>query len=299
MSGGVGWLGTGKMGTALAARLLEAGHQVSVWNRTASKTGPLVRRGADAVTQPRDLATCRIVFTTVGGDTDLEQVVTGHNGILAGATRPAIIVDCSTVSAEASATVRAAAAEAGVAFLAAPVSGNPGVVTSGGACIVASGPSAAYDEAKPLLDCLAGTVVPAGPGEGARVVKLAHNLYLGVMAQALAEVTSLAEHAGVRRADFLEFLGGTVLGSRWISARAGALATRDYTPTFTLDMLRKDLSLGTSAAGALGVPLPLAAAVEQLAAMASGQGHGDQDLLALAELQPAPQISEGVHHEHP
>ncbi|MCG2622964.1 NAD(P)-dependent oxidoreductase [Arthrobacter sp. I2-34] len=292
----IGWIGTGRMGTALASRLLDAGHTLAVWNRTPAKAEPLVERGAERVEKPSDLAACRIVFTTVGADQDLEQVVTGPGGLLAGEDRPDIVVDCSTVSAEASAAVRRAVEGSGSAFLAAPVSGNPGVVTAGGACIVASGPAAAYAAVHPLLQELAGTVVAAGEAEGARLVKLAHNLYLGIMAQALVEVTSLAEHGGVRREDFLEFLGNTVLGSGWIRARAASLAAKDFTPTFTLDMMRKDLALGTGAARELGVPLPLAAAVEQLAAIAGGQGHGDEDMLALAALQPGTTTTEGADH---
>ncbi|EMY35993.1 6-phosphogluconate dehydrogenase [Arthrobacter crystallopoietes BAB-32] len=292
----IGWIGTGKMGTALASRLLDAGHPLAVWNRTPAKAEPLVEQGAERVDKPSDLAGCPIVFTTVGGDKDLQDVITGPGGLLAGDARPGIVVDCSTVSAEASASVRQSVADSGAAFLAAPVSGNPNVVAAGGACIVASGPAEAYGKVRPLLQELAGTVVPAGEEEGARLVKLCHNLYLGIMAQALVEVTSLAEHGGVRREDFLEFLGGTVLGSGWIRARAASLAANDFTPTFTLDMLRKDLSLGTGAARELGVPLPLAGAVEQLAAIAAGQGHGDEDMLALAALQPPTTTTEGADH---
>ena len=124
----------------MAGRLVDAGEQVRVWNRTRSKTEPLVARGATVVETIADLGRCGVVFVMVSTPADLEQVVTGEHGLLAGASKPAIIVDCSTVSSETSAKVRAAAAAAGVAFLAAPVSGNPHVVAEGGACIVASGP---------------------------------------------------------------------------------------------------------------------------------------------------------------
>ena len=121
----LGWLGTGRMGAALAGRLIEAGERVTVWNRTAAKTAPLVCRGARAVERIADLGSCDIVFATVSSSRDLEEVVVA---LLAGTSRPELIVDCSTVSSAASARVRAMADEAGVDFLAAPVSGNPHVV---------------------------------------------------------------------------------------------------------------------------------------------------------------------------
>ncbi|WP_028266946.1 NAD(P)-dependent oxidoreductase [Arthrobacter sp. MA-N2] len=288
----VGWLGTGKMGTALASRLLNAGHALRVWNRTPAKTIALRDRGAEAVEKVSDLGACQVVFVTVAGDADLEQVVCGPGGLLAGDRLPGIIVDCSTVSAQASAAVRAAAASAGVAFIAAPVSGNPEVVAAGNACIVASGPKDAYDRIRALLDAMAATVVPAGEGEGSRLVKLCHNLYLGIMGQALVEVTSLAENGGVRPQDFLTFLGGTVLGSPWLELRGPALAEQDWTATFTLELLRKDLSLGLAAARELNVPMPLAANVEQLATAAIALGYGASDMLALASLQPGNKATE-------
>jgi len=149
---GLGWLGTGRMGAALAGRLIEAGQRVTVWNRTPAKTAPLVDRGARAVAQIADLGACDIVFVTVSGPRDLEEVAAG---LLGGERAPGIVVDCSTVSMAASGRVRAALEVAGVGFLAAPVSGNPHVVAEGGACIVASGPAEVFQRVKPYLDAMA------------------------------------------------------------------------------------------------------------------------------------------------
>lgn len=286
-----GWLGTGKMGTALAHRLLDAGTELAVWNRTASKTAPLTERGARLVDAPAELCAQQAVFITVGGDTDLIEVLSGENGLLDADQAPQVIIDCSTVSPETSAQARELATAAGSNFIAAPISGNPSVVEAGNAAVVASGPRDVFDTVLPLLDILAGTVTWVGAAEHARLVKICHNLYLGMLAEALVEVTSLAEHSGVDRAAFLDFLSSSVLGSPWISVRAEALAQRDLAPTFTLDMLRKDLDLGLDAAGRLGVPLPSAAIVEQLATVTAGLGHGSADMLALTQLQP-----KGHHH---
>jgi 3-hydroxyisobutyrate dehydrogenase-like beta-hydroxyacid dehydrogenase len=238
----IGWLGTGRMGAAMAARLIDAGEDVTVWNRTTSKTGPLVTMGARAVERIADLSGCDVVFVMVSTPGDLEEVVCGQHGLLSGYRTgadpsgadlsgadlarvprgPGTIVDCSTVSVETSARVRTAVNAAGADFLAAPVSGNPHVVAEGGCCIVASGPAAVFERVRPCLEEIAKIAVHAGEGEQSRLVKLCHNLYLGMMVQALAEVTSLAEKGGTDRAAFLEFLGGTVVASDWVRKRTDA-----------------------------------------------------------------------------
>jgi 3-hydroxyisobutyrate dehydrogenase-like beta-hydroxyacid dehydrogenase len=285
MSTDLGWLGTGRMGAALARRLIEAGEQVTVWNRTRAKTEPLAAGGARVADRITGLGGCDIVFVMVSGPRDLAEVVTGEHGLLRGERRPGVIVDCSTVSGDASAQARAAADAAGVAFLAAPVSGNPHMVAEGGACIVASGPLEAFQRVRPYLEQMAKVAVYAGDGEQSRLVKLCHNLYLGMMVQALVEVTSLAEKGGTDRAAFLEFLGGTVLGSDWVRKRAGDLVSRDWTPTFTTELLRKDFDLGLDAARSLEVPMPVAATVYQLIQSAIGIGLRDEDFLSLYDQQ--------------
>jgi 3-hydroxyisobutyrate dehydrogenase-like beta-hydroxyacid dehydrogenase len=281
----LGWLGTGRMGAAMARRLVDAGEQVSVWNRTRSKTEPLLAKGATVVERIADLGRCQIVFVTVSTPADLEQVVTGEHGLLAGSSKPATIVDCSTVSIETSAKVRAAATAAGVAFLAAPVSGNPHVVAEGGACIVASGPIESFRQVKPYLDEIAKVAVHAGEQEQSRLVKLCHNLYLGMMVQALVEVTSLAEKGGTDRAAFLEFLNGTVLASDWVRKRTPDLVKQDWTPKFTTEGLRKDFDLGLGLARSLEVPMPVGSATYQLIQSAIGIGLREEDFLSLYEQQ--------------
>jgi 3-hydroxyisobutyrate dehydrogenase-like beta-hydroxyacid dehydrogenase len=278
----LGWLGTGRMGAALAGRLIDAGQRVTVWNRTPAKTGALVARGARAVDRITGLGGCDVVFVTVSGPRDLEEVVAE---LLGGQSRPGVIVDCSTVSTAASARVRASAEAAGVGFLAAPVSGNPHVVAEGGACIVASGPVEVFERARPYLDAMTKVAVYAGADEQSRLVKLCHNLYLGMMVQALVEVTSLAEKGGTDRAAFLEFLGGTVVASDWVRKRTGDLVQRDWTPTFTMELLRKDFDLGLDAARSLEVPMPVAASVYQLIQSAIGTGLRDKDFLSLYDQQ--------------
>jgi 3-hydroxyisobutyrate dehydrogenase-like beta-hydroxyacid dehydrogenase len=275
------------MGTVMAARLLAATGELTVWNRTGSKCAPLVQQGARQVDALTDLAGCDVVFTCVTRSEDLLEVTCGAGGLLAGERTPRIVVDCSTVSAEASATVRAEAADRGVRYLAAPISGNPDMVREGAAALAVSGPAEVVEELTVALHAIAPTVVPVGDGEEARLVKICHNLLLGVITQALAEVTSLAEKAGVSSDAFLSFLDASVLGSPWLHHKGRAIAARDYTPTFSSRNLRKDFDIGMAAARGLEVPMSITASTQQLLQTAIGRGLGDLDYVALYDLQAA------------
>ena len=277
----VGWIGTGRMGFQLATRLLEAGYDVAAWNRTRAKAEPLAEKGATIVDSPASLAGRDIVFVMVSADADLEAVVLGEGGLLTGDAAPKVIADSSTVSPEASARIRAAAAAQGSDFLAAPVSGNPKVIAAGKLTVAVSGPRDAYELAEPLLRTFGRGVTYVGEDEQARLVKIAHNVFLGVVYQSLAEITVLAERGGVSRAAFLEFLNDSVLGSAFSKYKSPALVNLDFHPTFTNVLLRKDMQLGLSAGKELGVPMPLAAATDMLIAQAIGAGLTAEDFATL------------------
>jgi 3-hydroxyisobutyrate dehydrogenase len=282
----LGWAGTGRMGYALATRLLEAGCDVAVYNRTRAKAEPLAELGATVVDVPADLADREIVFTMVAGPEDFKAVVLGESGLLSRAdTAPAVVVDSSTVSPEASAAVRAETDARGVALLAAPVSGNPSVVDAGKLTVVVSGPSEAWESARPYLELFGAGATYVGDGDVARLVKICHNLMLGVVAQSLAEVTVLAEKGGVSRAAFLEFLNKSVMGSMFTRYKTPAIVNLDFTPTFTPALLYKDFHLGFEAAEEHGVPMPVAAAAQQAVQALMGFGYEDIDFMALLELQ--------------
>jgi len=269
------------MGYQLALRLLAAGYDVAAWNRTRAKAEPLAEFGAEIAASPAALAVREIVFIMVSADKDLEAVIDGPGGLLTSSGRPKLVVDSSTVSAEASARVRARVEADGVQFLAAPVSGNPKVITAGKLTVAASGPRSAFDAAQPLLATWGRGVSYVGEGETARLVKIAHNVFLGVVIQSLAEITVLVERGGVSRAAFLEFLNASVLGSAFTRYKSPALVNLDFHPTFTNVLLRKDLQLGLSAGKDLGVPMPLAAAADMMVAQAIGAGYTEEDFATL------------------
>lgn len=278
----IGWIGIGRMGFALAARLLDAGHDVAVYNRTRAKADPLGDRGAKIVDAPADLADRDVVFIMVSAPRDLADVTTGEGGLLTHPdAAPGIIVDSSTVSTQASAELRAEAARRGTHLLAAPVSGNPKVVRSGKLTLAVSGPRESFDEVEPLLRLLGRGVTYVGEDEVARLVKICHNVFLGVVIQSLSEITLLAERGGTSRAAFLEFLNDSVMGSTFTRYKSPALVNLDFAPTFTMPLLSKDFDLGLAAAHDLEVPMPLAAAAAQLVASAVGAGHRDVDFAAL------------------
>ncbi len=281
----LGWVGLGRMGQALASRLVEAGHDVTVYNRTRSKAEPLTALGAGIAEAPADLADRDIVFTMVGGSADVAEVVTGPQGLLSRSdVAPGLIIDSTTIAPAAAAEVRAAAHARGTAMLAAPVSGNPKVVESGRLTIVASGPEEAWVRAKPYLELLGRSVTYVGEGDRARLVKICHNLMLGVVAQCLAEITVLAEKGGVSRADFLEFLNDSVMGSTFTRYKSPAYVNLDFTPTFTPALLLKDFHLGFEAARELEVSMPVAAATEQIVQGLVGLKGNEVDFAALIEL---------------
>jgi 3-hydroxyisobutyrate dehydrogenase len=262
--GQVGWIGTGRMGYPMAERLLRAGYPVHVWNRTRSKAEPLAGLGAAIRDAPADLAAVDILLTMVSTGQDLEQVLFGAGGAAAGGTVPRIVVDCSSIGVDQGEAIRARLAELGAAMIAAPVSGNAKCVRAGKLSAVCSGPEAAFRETRPLIEAFAPRgVAYVGEGELARFCKIAHNVLLGVVSQNLAEITILAEKAGVPRHAFLAFVNASVMGSIFTRYKAHALVNLDWTPTFTAGLLRKDLDLGLQAARALDVPMPLAAATRE------------------------------------
>ena len=284
----VGWIGTGRMGAAMAARLARAGVDLTAWNRTRAKAEPLAELGCAIADHIADLRDRDVVFTMVSTPDDLEQVLVGEGGLLADPEHvPSAVVDCSTVSTESSEAMREACSQRGVSFLAAPVSGNGKVVAAGGLSLVVSGPEETYQRVAPLLRHVGKSVTYVGDGDTARLVKICHNLFLGVVTQSLAEITVLAERGGVPRAAFLEFLNNSVMGSVFTRYKSPAFVKLDYTPTFTPILLRKDFDLGLAAARELDVPMPVASITAQLVQAAVSSGRVTEDFAILLDLQAA------------
>jgi 3-hydroxyisobutyrate dehydrogenase-like beta-hydroxyacid dehydrogenase len=279
----IGWIGIGRMGYAMAQRLAKAGADITVWNRTRAKAEPLRASGAKVAEHLTDLAACDIVFVMVSAWKDVEAVIMGPAGLLSGApaAKPQLIVECSSISVDGSAQLRQMLEQRGIALLAAPVSGNAKVIKAGRLSFVCSGPRDAYDAALPLLRMIAPAASYVGEGELARIVKICHNVFLGVVIQSLAEITVLAQKAGVPRAAFLEFINQSVMGSTFSRYKTPALVNLDFHVTFTPKLLRKDMDLGLDAARTFEVPMPLASITRDLIQSLIGNGLDDEDFAKL------------------
>jgi 3-hydroxyisobutyrate dehydrogenase-like beta-hydroxyacid dehydrogenase len=281
----IGWIGTGRMGFAMAKRLLESGADLAVYNRTRAKAEPLAEFGASIVERPADLADRDIVFTMVSGPADLLEVICGSDGLLSGTSTPQLLIDCSSVSEEGSNEVRKAMAKRGAAMLSSPVSGNAKVVSAGKLTLVTSGPAESFAMAEPYLQALGTGVTYVGEGELARMVKICHNVLLGVVTQCLAEITVLAEKGGVPRHALLEFINNSVMGSMFTRYKSPAFVNLDWTPTFTPPLLLKDLDLGLAAGHELGVPMNVTKATRKLVNRLIKAGDTECDFGILLEQQ--------------
>ncbi len=277
-SPGVGWIGTGRMGVEMAARLAKGGADVLAWNRTRAKAEPLAKYGAKVADRVADLAARDIVFCMVSAWKDVKQVM---GELLAGKSQPRLVIECSSISLEGSAELREMLAKRGIDYLAAPVSGNAKVIKAGKLSFVCSGPRKSFDEALPLLKMIAPAASYVGEGELARIVKICHNVFLGVVTQSLAEITVLAQKAGVPRHAFLEFLNQSVMGSVFTRYKTPAFVNLDFKVTFTPELLRKDLDLGLDAGRRFEVPMPLASATRDLVQAMIGRGMKEEDFATL------------------
>ena len=277
----LGWIGTGRMGYAMAERLAKAGCDIAVWNRTRAKADPLAQHGAKVVSELEGLATRDIVFCMVSTYDDVKEVI----GKVLAKGKPKMVVECSSISLEGSAELRKTLEGKGVQYLAAPVSGNAKVIKAGKLTFVVSGPKAAYERARPYLDKMGNGSSYVGEGELARIAKICHNVFLGAVIQSLCEVTILAQKAGMPRHAFLDFLNKSVMGSMFTRYKTPALVNLDFHVTFTPRLLRKDLDLGLTAGREFEVPMPLASITRDLLQQMIGQRMTEEDFSTLLLMQ--------------
>jgi len=281
----LGWIGTGRMGYAMAERLAKGGCDLAVWNRTKAKADPLAKYGAKVVNQLEELSTKDILFVMVSTYEDVKEVI--GKALAAGGNKgkPKLVVECSSISLEGSAELRGILSQKNVQYLAAPVSGNAKVIKAGKLTFVVSGPKAAYDMARPYLDMMGTGSSYVGEGELARIAKICHNVMLGVVIQNLCEITILAQKAGMPRHAFLDFLNKSVMGSMFTRYKTPALVNLEFNVTFTPKLLRKDLDLGLDAGREFEVPMPLTSLMRDLLQQMIGHGFTEQDFAALLLMQ--------------
>jgi 3-hydroxyisobutyrate dehydrogenase-like beta-hydroxyacid dehydrogenase len=275
----VGLIGLGNMGSAFAERLLDAGYDLVVHNRSREKADALAALGAAVAESVAELAAAvEIVLTSLSDDEAFESVA---SAVVAAARPGTILADMSTVSPGVSARVASLADDASVPYLRAPVSGNPSVVRAGNLSIIVSGHPAALERAEPVLRAIGPTIHYVGEGEQARIVKLAVNLVIAGLAQLMAEALVLAEASGVSRAALLETMGDSAAGAPFVKYKTGPLLRDDYSATFTTSLMEKDIDLVLEAADIAGVRLPLVDELKAILRSAVEAGYGDDDFMAL------------------
>jgi 3-hydroxyisobutyrate dehydrogenase-like beta-hydroxyacid dehydrogenase len=278
----VGFVGLGAMGSRIAGRLLDAGHEVVGTNRTASRAGPLRERGLVWRDTAREVAEqAAVVFSMVTDDAALEAIATGPDGLIAGLTSGSVWVDMSTVSPTTSRELAGHVGARGAAMLDAPVSGSVREAESGTLTIMVGGDERAFATVEPVLGELGQTVRHiGGNGQGLRL-KLAINISLAAQMLAFAEGVLLAERGGIERALAVDVMAASSIGSPFLRGRAPFVLDLPGDAWFDVELAHKDIRLALTTAQTDGVPLPSAKLVDEWLTKASELGYGHRDLAAL------------------
>lgn len=281
----IAYLGLGIMGSGMATNLIEAGYPVTVWNRTAEKTDPLVKMGAKKAVSPAEaVRDVNVVMYCLSNDGAVESVLDSDDGILEGVHSGQIAVDMSTVHPDTSRREAEAYAERGVEFLDAPVFGSKGEAREGGLWIMVGGNEGVFEHIKPILEPLSASIhYMGGTGKGTSM-KLVGNLIVTAQMEAVGEALILAKKAGLDPNDVMDLLDVVDFRSPLISGVGRSLIERDFTTSFALKHMLKDANLIARLAEQLRSPTPEAAVVREMLKGAVNQGWGDENASALIKM---------------
>ncbi len=281
----VGFIGLGTMGAAMAARLVAAGHQVTVHNRTREREGPLADLGAERGATPAEAARGAEAVVVIVSDTpDVEAVVFGPHGALEGLEPGAVLVDMSTIAPDATRSFAARAAEGGVRWLDAPVSGGSEGARQGTLSIMVGGDEEDLDRVRPLLAALGTSITRVGDVGAGQLAKAMNQVVIAGTYAAVAEGIVLGLKSGIDVEAALAALAGGAAGSWGLVNRGPNVVRNTYPLGFRVRLHRKDLGIALGAARELGVPLPVTALVEQWETSLIARGHGDEDVSAIGRL---------------
>ena len=279
----VGFIGLGLMGRPMAANLLKAGYELTVWNRTASRADALVSQGAKRAATPRDVAAAsEVLFTIVSDPPALESVLWGETGVFAGLRRGSMLVESSTVNPELETRAAADAASKGADFLEAPVTGGTWGAEKGELVFMVGGEAETLKRAEPILGAMGKRWFHLGPIGAGQTVKLAMNLLLALQVEAFAEALALVTRAGIPGENLLQVMQSSMARSGVLDVKAPMMIKGEYKPSFPLRLMHKDMSLALNLANQLGVPLPAAAAAREVLSAVKGVATEDVDFSALA-----------------
>jgi 2-hydroxy-3-oxopropionate reductase len=282
----VGFIGLGVMGKPMARNLVGAGHDLVVHNRSPEAVEELEAEGAVAATDPADAASrSEVVILMLPDSPQVEEVVYGDAGVLAGASDGLLLIDMSTIRPQTSIEVAEAAAERGVRVIDAPVSGGEAAAVDGSLSIMVGGPEEDFEAAKPLLDVLGDTIIRVGEAGAGQIVKTANQLLVGGTIQLVAETIVLLEACGVQMQPAMKVLSGGLAGNAIIERKGETMLARRFEPGFRIDLHHKDITITLATAREHGVAVPLTAVVSQLLVAAQGTGRGGLDHTALLALE--------------
>jgi 3-hydroxyisobutyrate dehydrogenase-like beta-hydroxyacid dehydrogenase len=277
----VAFIGIGKMGLPMSILVAKAGYTVTAFDQSAARLAEARGQGVAVASSPADAAKgSPVVVSSLPDDAALRAVMLSPTGLISAMAPKSILIETSTVSAEASTEVDAAAQARDIAYLRAPVSGNASIVHTGALSCFVSGPRGAFERVKPLFASFTRAQTYLGPREEARFAKLAVNLMIAVSAAMMAESLALARKGGIAWQDILNVLDDSAVASPMVKYKTAPLRTRDFESTFSCKQMAKDLDLILGAGHAIGVPLQLAAQVRETYGALVAQGDGETDFIA-------------------
>ena len=284
MKPSVGFIGLGLMGRPMAANLLKAGYELTVWNRTASRADALVAAGAKRAATPREAAAASEVLITIVSDPPaLEAVLWGDDGALEGLRRGSVLVDSSTISPALARRVAKTVAARGVEFLEAPVTGGTWGAEKGELVFMVGGTAETLRRVEPLLGVMGKGWPLLGPHGTGQTVKVASNTILALEVDAFAEALALVKGAGVPGERLVEIMQLSMGRSPLLEIKMPLMLKGDYTSSFPLRLMHKDVSLAIELANQLGVPMPAAAAAREVYSAVKGTAGGDADYSVVAD----------------
>ena len=284
MSKTVAVIGLGTMGAPMANNLLEAGWNVVVHNRTRSREEALAAQGATRADSPAAAAAAGIVLVCVSDTPDVEAVLVGDDGVADGIADGGLVIDCSTSCAAATQRLAEVFAERGVGYVDAPVSGGSEGAIKGTLAVMCGGKDEDVTRARSVLEVIGGSVTHVGPVGAGQVTKAVNQVVISGTYQAVAEGVVLARKAGVDPTRVVEAIAGGAAGSWVLTNRAGNMIQDSYPLGFRVRLHRKDLGIALDTARNDGAVLPIAAYVAALEDALIAQGHGDEDMSALARI---------------
>lgn len=280
----VGFIGLGIMGRPMAGHLLRAGYPLTVWNRSRAAIDAMVQEGAKAASGPADVArNSDVVFTMVGDSSDVEQVILGPDGVLAGARPGLVIIDMTTISPEVTRRIAAKCGEQGVHMLDAPVSGGEKGAIEATLSIMVGGEAEQFDRCRPLCEVLGKTITYVGSHGMGQTVKLCNQVVCGLNILAAAEGVCLAAKAGADPHVVLDVITQGAAGSWMLENLGPKMVDGDYAPGFTVKWQIKDLRLALEAAAQLDLPLPGTALVQELFRSVAADGGSEEGTQALVK----------------